>query len=131
MALWVYIIVLRIYIYPKPKIFGALVAEVEPDKLLNFWDFEAISRRSTKTRSSSSKHEASQSKHKKVFYSPFFVDFFFFAHSFFVWDEQLNGKINANCFLESKSTDCQSILTELNSLDFQVLRLRKYFYRLV
>lgn len=58
-------------------VFGAVVAEVQPDKLLNFWDCVAISRRPTKH---TSKPEASQ---------------------------------------KSKSTDCQSILTELNSLDFQ------------
>ena len=43
----------------RSKVFGAVVAEVQPDKLLNFWDCVAISRRPTKH---TSKPEASQSK---------------------------------------------------------------------
>ena len=44
------------------QLFGALVAEVEPDKLLNFWDCEAISRRNNPKTTKRPSSQASQSK---------------------------------------------------------------------
>jgi len=41
-------------------LFGALVAEVEPDKLLNFWDCEAISRRNNPKTTKRPSSQASQ-----------------------------------------------------------------------
>jgi hypothetical protein len=43
------------------KVFGALVAEVESDKLLHFWDREAISRR-VSSQSKNKNLKSSQSK---------------------------------------------------------------------